>query len=98
MESERKMLSEEGRRALSWIADNDHTRSRWLVNGRPPRREKPSQWTHIEFSSTDAMIRIPTAVWEEIRDLVGGAELTSRRMFTLTEAGRSALTSARPEE
>ena len=80
--------------ALRWIDENDHTRSRWLVNGRPPRREKSDKWTHIELSGENAMIRIAADVWVRARDFIGGG-FVGKRMFTITDEGRALIRASR---
>jgi hypothetical protein len=90
-------MTPEQLRALEWIRDNDHTRSQWLVDGKRPRaRLSPDAWNQIELSGDMGSIRIPSVVWDGIRDLVTAAPFEDRRrLFKLTDVGSQVVAAAR---
>ena len=77
-------------KALRWIDENDHSRSRWLTKGKDAKGH-PRNWDQIEISGDNSMIRIATTDWEAIMDLVMGSAEKQTRLFALTDAGRAAI-------
>lgn len=87
-------LSERQLFALRWIDANPHHTSAWLQNGKSPRSMDTKLWNQIEISGDRGSIRIDTADWRAIKNMIDPAPMESDSIYELNDAARTALSRA----
>jgi hypothetical protein len=78
-------LTQAQKQALIWLAENDHWKSAWTVQGRAVKRQAPDTWSHLRISGkTDILIE--KSDMGALSDLII-EECSRQRMWVLTPLG-----------
>lgn len=78
-------LSQAQREALIWLAENDHWKSAWTVQGRAVNRQPVESWSHLRISGQTEIL-IEKSDMGALRELIF-AECRHDRLWALTSLG-----------
>jgi hypothetical protein len=79
-------LSQSQKKALIWLAENDHWRSAWTVQRRAVTQQHPELWSHLRVSGKKQIL-IEKSDMAALKDFIV-AECSNNRLWVLTPIGQ----------
>jgi hypothetical protein len=90
------MLTDRQIQILRWLDDNPSDQARWLVNGKDPKGEHPSAWTHMEVSGPTGSILIASADNKALQGMLVGCP-SRDKIYGITPEAKASLTTGKGE-
>jgi len=78
-------LTQAQKQALIWLAENEHWKSAWTVQGRAVRRQNFESWSHLRISGKKDIL-VEKSDMGALSDLII-EECSPQRMWVLTPLG-----------
>ena len=79
-------LSQSQKKALIWLAENDHWRSAWTVQGLAVTQQHPELWSHLRVSGKKQIL-IEKSDMAALKDFIV-EECSDNRLWVLTPIGK----------